>query len=47
MKFRAETLPTCTKPPSDTEENRLSNAERMEREAIKNEDISPSLQLFP
>jgi hypothetical protein len=36
-KFSEETLTNWTKPPSDSEESKLENAERMVREAI-NED---------
>ena len=38
MKFSEDTLTSWTRPPSDTEENKLSNAEKLVREAINNDE---------
>lgn len=47
-RFSEETLSNWTRPPSDTEENKLSNAERLVREAVNNDQTlsSKSIQIF-
>ncbi|MDF0706289.1 nucleotidyltransferase [Flagellimonas okinawensis] len=47
-KFSETTLDNWRKPPSDTEESKLSNAERMVREAITEDDVlsSKSIRIF-
>ena len=47
-RFSEETLSNWTKPPSDSEETKLSNAERMVREAIKEDPVlsSKSIEVF-
>jgi tRNA nucleotidyltransferase (CCA-adding enzyme) len=41
-RFTEQTLTNWTKPPSDTEESKLENAERMVREAISEDDTLKS-----
>jgi len=47
-RFSEETLSNWTKPPSDSEETKLSNAERMVREAINEDSVlsSKSIEVF-
>lgn len=47
-RFSEETLTNWTKPPSDTEEDKLSNSERMVKEAINEDPIlsSKSIEIF-